>query len=182
MIKIVIFIGLFFLPSPILAKTPPPSLSIISPQTKDQILGDTFTFSFIASNFSFTDFESIKSNKPNTGHLHFWLDEDHPTPENAQRLISHDDIVLKNVQPGPHTLRAEIVQNDHSSFSPKITTSINFTTHLAQNASPTPTPLPISTYIQDNITLGHLMSIWGILLFVIGFIIYLRFGRKKFIK
>ncbi|MBI4067232.1 hypothetical protein HY407_02520 [Candidatus Gottesmanbacteria bacterium] len=175
-------IGLLLTPPSSYAKTPPPSLSIISPQERDQILGDTFTFSFIVSNFTFTDFESTKIKKPNTGHLHFWLDEDQKTLENAQKVLSHDAIVFKNVPPGPHTLTAEIVQNDHSSFSPKITSSINFTTHLSQTTTPTPTPIPIATLILEKITLKQLLTIWGVLLFIIGFILYLRFGRKRFLK
>lgn len=59
-------------------------------------------------------------NAPGEGHVHFTLD-DRPYIMSIEKTAE-----LTDVGPGSHTLVAELVQNDTSSFDPPITQEIEF--------------------------------------------------------
>ncbi len=171
-----------FLSTPVYAqKNAPPVLSIASPHEGDTILGDRVTFSFIVGNFTFVDFNLKKTNAPNEGHIHLWLDQKNPTIENANEILSHEDVFFQNLPPGNHILITEVVQNDHSSFKPKIITTIHFHTQLPLPSSPpSPTPEFILLKLSQKLTREQLFIADGLLLFFIGLVIFIIFGRKKF--
>lgn len=55
------------------------------------------------------------------GHVHFTIDD-------GPEVMSTDpSMVLKDVAPGPHKLKAELVQNDTKPFDPPIKQEIDFT-------------------------------------------------------
>lgn len=60
-------------------------------------------------------------NVPGEGHVHFTLD-DRPFEMSIEPTYE-----FKDVSPGPHTLEAELVQNDTQSFDPPIKEEIEFT-------------------------------------------------------
>lgn len=73
--------------------------------------------------------EQYAANTDTDGHLHFWLDA----------LPRHDDLTsvtitatpeytYTNIFSGLHTLRAELVKNDHTPFVPPITAAVEFET------------------------------------------------------
>lgn len=60
-------------------------------------------------------------NVPGEGHVHFTLD-DRPFEMSIEPTFD-----FKDVEPGPHTLEAELVQNDTQSFDPPVKVEIEFT-------------------------------------------------------
>lgn len=169
---------------PAMAQTKsPPVLSIASPVEDTTILGNQLTVSFIVGNFTFVDFSQKKTISPNEGHLHLWLDQPQPTLENANEVLSHDSVVFRNLPPGKHTLIAEIVNNDHSSLKPKVNAKISFFTSL-----PASTPLPTSvktsffTGISQTLTREQVFALDGFFFLIIGLILFLLFGKKRFFK
>lgn len=157
----------------------PPILSIASPKDGETILGNTVTFSFVIGNFKYVDFEQKNTPGSNEGHLHLFLDEPNPNDNNTNEIISHDEHIFENVPPGNHTIIAEVVKNDHSPYKPEIKQIINFTTQLPSSPPPTPTPSFLST-LAKKVSKEVIFAICGALFLIIGFIIYLFFGRKKF--
>ena len=168
-----------FIPSPLFAKTPPPSLTIASPKEGETILGDSFTLSFVAGNLTYIDFAENKKSAANEGHLHLWLDTPEPSIKNTQEITTHDDIILKLSSPGNHSLILEVVKNDHSSYSPPIQKTVHFAS-LLPAPLPTPTPTPFINSFTPYITKEFIFTTFGTVLFIIGFIVYFFFGRKKF--
>lgn len=58
---------------------------------------------------------------PGEGHVHFTLD-DQPF-----KMSTTPDYAFKDVAPGPHALKAELVQNDTESFDPPVFQTVAFT-------------------------------------------------------
>lgn len=58
--------------------------------------------------------------KDGEGHFHLTLD-------GTEAITAETAYTFQNVTPGQHTLRVEIRQNDHTSYTPKITKTITFT-------------------------------------------------------
>ncbi|HEX9092894.1 MAG TPA: hypothetical protein VF902_02825 [Coriobacteriia bacterium] len=55
------------------------------------------------------------------GHVHFTLDD------KPFQMSTSPEYVMKAVAPGPHVLKAELVQNDTRSFDPPVKQEIGFT-------------------------------------------------------
>ena len=179
MFKYLLLIVLFLFPSTLYAKTPPPSLTIASPKEGETILGNTVTISFVAGNLTYINFVENKKIMPNQGHLHLWFDKSTPSRETAQEITTHDDVTLKISAPGNHTLVLEVVKNDHTSYSPQVKKTVNFVS-LLPAPLPSPTPTTFISTLAPYFTKESIFTALGITFFIIGFIVYLLFGRKKF--
>ncbi len=107
-----------------------PILTIINPENDTKILGSIVKVTFIVNNFIFTDYKVRSENNIGEGHLHLWIDEQNPSPQNAQKLTKPTEITLEDVSPGKHELILELVNNDHSSFNPKVIKTVNFETYV----------------------------------------------------
>lgn len=127
--------------------TEQPDLTIISPQENSQIFGSKTNVSFIVNNFIFTNFSQRPKKAPGEGHLHVWLDKETLLLEEALEIAKATDFTIENVAQGHHQLVLEFVNNDHTSFKPKIIKSVNFT---SKSAPQSPTPLPELTVIPSN--------------------------------
>ncbi|HEX9371646.1 MAG TPA: hypothetical protein VF897_11605, partial [Roseiflexaceae bacterium] len=71
-----------------------------------------------------------EANKPGEGHVHFVLD--------LQPLVvweKGDPYTFSNVPAGQHQLMVELVQNDHSSLSPRVMRMIQFQVEAAPMAA-----------------------------------------------
>ncbi len=160
-----------------------PLFTIVSPKNESSILGDSVTFSFVVGNFTFVNPNEKHTRSSNEGHLHVWLDQKELTKETRNDVINQEDLVFRHVPMGAHSLTAEIVQNDHSSFTPPIVKSIVFHTYLP-SSSPTPSPTPefVLTHISNQLPKDHLLIIDGVVLFLIGLVVFLLFGRKRFFQ
>ena len=167
-------------PLPVLALPPsPPVLSIAAPAENSTILGTKTTISFVVGNFTFVDYRQKKTNTPNEGHVLLWIDEQNPTPQNAHILLSQSDLTLDSLPPGAHTLRLEVVQNDSSSYTPKIYSVIHFITILPHPTSyPTPSPQNLIINLTAGIKTEYFIAFFGIIIFTIGTIIFLL-NRKR---
>jgi hypothetical protein len=58
---------------------------------------------------------------PGEGHVHFTLDEQ------PFKMSATPDYAFKDVALGPHSLKAELVQNDTKPFDPPVVQTVTFT-------------------------------------------------------
>lgn len=160
--------GLF---SPAYAQnTSSPVLSIASPKEGTTILGDTVTISFVVGNFTF-----------NEGHVHLWIDEENTNRQNAEKLLSQSPLQLKNLSPGKHMIRLEVVGNNHSPFTPPLTKTVYFTIKYPTRSllSVYPTRKSHLENIKANIRQEHIIILIGIIFIIIGIIVFIL-GRRRF--
>jgi hypothetical protein len=108
-----------------------PSLSVAAPEDGAVIEGSTVKVTFTTAEIKLVPTtvpisEAGKrpdANKPGEGHLHFVLD--------LQPLVvweKAEPYTFTDVPAGEHQLMAELVQNDHSSLSPRVMQMIHFRT------------------------------------------------------
>lgn len=171
--------SLFFVPHAFAQVYKPPVLSVASPTEGQTIVSDKLTVSFIVGNFTFVDFHQKKTKGRNEGHVRMWLDQQQ-TDENVNEILSHDDVVFNNLPEGKHTLIVQVVNNDNSPFKPDIATTISFSSYLPIPLPPTPTPTPKLADTINQLSLQKLLILDGVVFLVIGFVLFLLFGRKKF--
>lgn len=110
------------------AKTATPALSIVSPAEAAAISGGEVSVSVKVDNFTIK--ASGGANKSNEGHLHMKLDG------GALTMVYGDKQALSGVPAGKHTLEVELVNNDHSSFSPPIKKTVSFSVSSAGATTP----------------------------------------------
>jgi hypothetical protein len=107
-----------------------------------------------------------EANHPGEGHLHLMLD--------LQPMVvwgQSDPYTFENVPPGDHVLSVEIVENDHSSFTPPLLQQIHFTSVAAPTAPAVPetiTSLPNSgfTSVASQPATFALLTVSGLLIVV----------------
>lgn len=106
-----------------------PALTVTAPKEGEVIDGSNVTVEFSATGFEIvpssvpvSEFgKRPDANRLGEGHVHIMLD--------AQPLVvwsSTDSYTFENVSPGEHQLMVELVNNDHSSLSPKVVQLIRF--------------------------------------------------------
>lgn len=108
--------------STILAQSPstlggPVKFEVITPSEGQTIYGDKIPVLFSAENFEIVDYAQNSQPKAGQGHVHIWLDDQNPTAQDATKVTT-DTYTFSNVAYGDHTLKAELVTNDHKSMSP----------------------------------------------------------------
>lgn len=64
--------------------------------------------------------------KAGEGHFHIWIDDGKST------VVASKTYTLQNIQLGEHTLNVELVNNDHTSYIPKIMKTAAFTVEKAK--------------------------------------------------
>jgi len=96
-----------------------PTVKLLEPAAAAVVSGDKVTVRVETTGLKFT----MPSNTvvPGEGHVHFTLD-DQPF-----EMSIEPEYVFKDVAPGTHTLRAELVQNDTTPFSPEVFETVEFT-------------------------------------------------------
>ena len=129
----------FSLVSRVFAATP--TISIVSPSPNQTIAGNTVNIVVSVPNINLVDFRTYPKINPAQGHLHLWLDQTDYSKASAIKSPS-PSYAFENVKPGRHTLVAELVKNDHSSYSPPIQTQVTFTTTLPISSQNTSSPTP----------------------------------------
>lgn len=115
------------LPSTILAQTAStnPTLTIITPSQDQTIYGGRIPILFSVENFQIVDYQQYPRPQVGQGHIHLWLDDANPTRESAVKLTS-DSFTYNDVNFGTHTLKAELVTNNHTSLTPPVVVTVNF--------------------------------------------------------
>jgi len=140
------FSGIFlFAASSVLAQTNRLSLTIITPQEGQTIYGDKVPILLAIENFQLVDYQTKKVPAPGEGHVHLWLDDASWTKESAVKLAKNE-FTFSDVPTGEHSLRAELVNNNHSSLVPPQVVTANF------KSAPIATPSPAATSGFDKNT------------------------------
>lgn len=113
-------------------KVKAPSFVIASPKNGDTVKTTDSVVDVIVS-LSTADFALKQPGgeaKPGEGHFHLILDNQ------ALVELSSKTHMFKDIATGSHTLKVEIVNNDHTSYTPKITKTISFTVQKEASKEP----------------------------------------------
>jgi len=124
------------LPASIIAQSPSPSISSITPSEGQTIYGNKIPILIAYENFTLADFAVSTVAKPGEGHIHLWMDETSPIAENAVKL-REETFTYSDVTYGDHTLVAELVNNDHTSLVPPQKVTVKFKNAPVVSPSPT---------------------------------------------
>lgn len=103
------------------------SVSISSPTSNQIVVGTIVESKFIVKGLKLVDPKTNTRNAYSQGHLHLWLDQANPSKTSAIKIAS-TSYSFQNVGYGDHKLLVELVNNDHSSFNPKVTALVAFQT------------------------------------------------------
>lgn len=122
----------------VFAQNPAQMLKVVTPSEGQTIYGNKVPILFSVENFQLVDFQINKLVQPGQGHIHLWLDDTNPTPESAVKLVS-DEFTFSDVAYGNHTLRAELINNNHSPLAPPVVVTVNFTNEAVGSPSPVAT-------------------------------------------
>ena len=104
--------------------TPPlgtPSLEIIYPKNGDVIGLSAVGIRVNVTNFKLKNIAANQVNKPNEGHINYYLDE-------KEQRTSLTTVSFAGVPPGEHILRIELVNNDNSPLVPSVSATVVFGT------------------------------------------------------
>ena len=122
----------------VLAQNPAPILEVVTPSEGQTIYGNKVPILFSVENFQLVDYQTNKLLQAGQGHIHLWLDDSNPTPESAVKLTS-DEFTFSDVAYGNHTLRTELVNNNHTSLNPPVVMTVSFTNEAVGSPSPVTT-------------------------------------------
>ena len=112
--------------TPIFGQASTPKFEIITPSESQTIYGNKLPVLFSVENFQLVDYAQNPKPAAGQGHIHIWLDDQTPTAQSAVK-ISQDTYTFSDVANGNHTLRAELVSNDHKSLTPPQAVNVAFT-------------------------------------------------------
>ena len=101
------------------APVAPPTVQVTTPAAGATVPSGTVTVAVETTGLEFV--MPSGTNVAGQGHVHFTLD-DRPFVMSVEKQAE-----LKDVEPGTHTLIAELVQNDTDPFDPPVTQEIEFT-------------------------------------------------------
>jgi hypothetical protein len=129
----------------LLASAQSPEIKVTSPTPGMLVDGTTVTVTFEVVDFTLVPStvplaeagQHPELNKPGEGHVHFMLDLGPLVVWERAEPYS-----FMNVPPGEHQLMAELVNNDHASFTPAIIQQINFRSNASQVMSSTGSDQP----------------------------------------
>lgn len=130
--------SLIFASTALAQGTNQPTLKIITPSESQTIYGDKIPVLFNVEGLEIVDYQTNPTPQSGQGHIHLWLDDANPTAQSAQKIIK-DTQTLTNVSYGEHTIRAELVANNHSSLKPQVTTTVKFKNAPLSSPSPAAT-------------------------------------------
>ena len=122
----------------VFAQNPAPILKVVTPSEGQIIYGNKVPILFSVENFQLVDYQTNKLPQAGQGHIHLWLDDTSPTPESAVKLAS-DEFTFSDVAYGNHTLRTELINNNHTSLNPPAVTTVSFTNEPVGSPSPVAT-------------------------------------------
>lgn len=102
-----------------------PTLKVLTPQEDQTIYGDKVPILFDVQGFTLTEIQANPVPVAGQGHIHLWLDDQNPTAETATK-VAKDEFTFSDVAYGEHTLKAELVGNNHKSLTPPQVLTIKF--------------------------------------------------------
>lgn len=122
-----------------------PALTIITPGENQTVYGNKVPVLLSVENFEIVDYEKSPAPLAGQGHIHLWLDDENPTPQSAVK-VTDDNFTFTDVAYGNHTLKAELVSNNHTSLNPPQVATAKF------KNSPISSPTPVATSGFDKNT------------------------------
>jgi len=139
-----------------------PSLTILSPAgalNPATTVNPSFVVSFAVSNFALTD--PIGQPKAlNTGHIHVFLDGAY-----YGLWTNANPIPFIGLSPGSHTVKLQLVNNDHSALSPDVTQSITVTvsgtTSGTQSASSSIPGFPVEAVLAGALIWVGILAVYS---------------------
>ena len=102
-----------------------PKLDVLTPQEGQTIYGDKVPILFDVRGFTLTEVQTNPVPVAGQGHIHLWLDDQNPTAESATK-VAKDEFTFSDVAYGEHTLKAELITNNHKSLFPPQILTIKF--------------------------------------------------------
>jgi hypothetical protein len=138
----------FALVAPTAPPVTTPTLKITSPLTGTSVDSGNITLSINAGNISL-----VADNRPNAageGRVIYYLDVPIPTTAGASTFSAagtykesdSNTTIWTDLAPGTHVIGVQLVQNDHTPFSPPVFATVSITVKNAVIAPPTTTPPP----------------------------------------
>lgn len=121
-----------------IAQTNVPTLKAVTPSEAQTVYSQRIPVLLATENFQLLDYQQYKTNTRGQGHIHLWLDESNPTADSAKQIFT-ESFTYSDVPFGEHTLRAELVNNNHTSLNPPVVTTVKFKS--APITSPSPAPV-----------------------------------------
>lgn len=132
--------------APVLAQAKPaPTLDVITPAEGQTIYGDKIPVLTSSENFTLVDFQSNPPLVYGEGHIHLWLDDANPTAESATKSFQ-EDFTFSDVPYGEHTLKVQLVNNNHTPVTPIQEKTI----HFRSEAIPTPSSVNSSAFDKNT--------------------------------
>lgn len=128
-----------------LAQTNLPTLILVTPQEGQTIYGNKVPILIAAENFQIVDYKTYPTNQKGQGHVHIWMDDNKAAKDSAA-MVTTDTFTYSDVAFGEHTLKAELVNNNHSSLTPPQTTTVMFKTAPVA----TPSPAAVSGFDKNT--------------------------------
>ena len=126
----------------------PPALAILSPAgvlNNATTVGPSFVVAFLVKNFVFTD-PAGQPKAMNTGHIHVFLDGTY-----YSLWPSAGSIPFNELKAGSHTIKLQLVNNDHSALSPDASQTITVT---VTGAAPAPPSAAIPGFPIEAVLVG----------------------------
>ncbi|GAX91420.1 hypothetical protein [Effusibacillus lacus] len=109
-------------------ETKKPSFKVEGIKDGDTLKPGDVKIKVALTDFKLVDFSTNKEPKAGEGHIHIWLDTDPKDAKIAQKVIKDaDNIVLKDVKAGEHTLVVSLNGNDHKPVEGTAPVTIKFT-------------------------------------------------------
>jgi hypothetical protein len=119
-----------------------PSIEITSPSADAMVPPGQVTVQVQVSNFHLVD-KLGEQPQPGQGHIHYYLDVTPPTTPGEPAVVANADFApssqeshtFDDVQPGPHMLAVELVNNDHTPLQPAVVDSVHITVEKQMSGS-----------------------------------------------
>lgn len=129
-------VSLLISASPVIAQAKPaPKLDVVTPGENQTIYGNKIPVLMSTENFTLTDFQNNPPLVYGQGHIHLWLDDESPTPESASKTFK-EDFTFSDVPYGEHTLKVQLVNNNHTPVTPIQEKTIKFKSEPISSPSP----------------------------------------------
>lgn len=101
------------------ATVEPPTMTLVTPAAGAVVPAGTVTVAVETTGLEFV--MPSNTNVAGQGHVHFTLDD------GSEEMSVEKSFEFENVEPGQHTLEAQLVQNDTKPFDPPVKQTIEFT-------------------------------------------------------
>ncbi len=109
------------------APTSSPSIAFTSPTEGSTVTGPEVTVTFSLSNFQIDAANIGKANAAAKGHLHGYLDGGTYIAIADNKVVLNKATTGADLAPGKHSLKLELVNNDHSKITPAVEKTLAFT-------------------------------------------------------